>query len=371
MVVYRELARRGQHDRVVGNRDSFAGLGEGRVPLPEVDLAQAGRGIAALFDNPEESPNKYSYAADQLWNGIVKPGLFYTVLPFGGNQLRKTIEGGTTLVRGGAYKQTKTGEQLQTEVNNDIITPGGLANVVKGTLFGKSAISEVGDFYDAGGKAKSEKYTEAQKAGYQESVLEQLFPTSTQSTGNVSYEKLTGGAEGAAEVDNWLNQLAENTGKDSMLPSNTTPNITADGEKVELSGTDMMEYAQTKQETSYSILSALYPVADTIPEAAQASYASAAQDYAAAVAKEAVAGVAPAENSWIAKVQDQAGVSGTEVTDELLNVMLARAIINSTEGSKNTVGQTISGSKRRNAIQALQNAGFSGQEAVRLYNLLG
>lgn len=350
---------------------AFAGLGEGRVPLPEVDLAQAGRGITALFDNPEESPNKYSYAADQLWNGIVKPGLFYTVLPFGGNQLRKTIEGGTTLVRGGAYKQTKTGEQLQTEVNNDITTPGGLTNVVKGTLFGKSAISEVGDFYDAGGKAKSEKYTEAQKAGYQESVLEQLFPTSTQSTGNVSYEKLTGGAEGAAEVDNWLNQLAENTGKDSMLPSNTTPNITADGEKVELSGTDMMEYAQTKQETSYSILSALYPVADTIPEAAQVSYASAAQDYATAVAKEAVAGVAPAENSWIAKVQDQAGVSGTEVTDELLNVMLARAIINSTEGSKNTAGQTISGSKKRNAIQALQNAGFSGQEAVRLYNLLG
>lgn len=350
---------------------AFAGLGEGRVPLPEVDLAQAGRGIAALFDNPEESPNKYSYAADQLWNGIVKPGLFYTVLPFGGNQLRKTIEGGTTLVRGGAYKQTKTGEQLQTEVNNDVTTPGGLANVVKGTLFGKSAISEVGDFYDAGGKAKSEKYTEAQKAGYQESVLDQLFPTSTQSTGNVSYEKLTGGAEGAAGVDNWLNQLAESTGKDSMLPSNTTPNITADGEKVELSGTDMMEYAQTKQETSYSILSALYPVADTIPEAAQASYASAAQDYAAAVAKEAVAGVAPAENSWITKVQDQAGVSGTEVTDELLNVMLARAIINSTEGSKNTVGQTISGSKKRNAIQALQDAGFSGQEAVRLYNLLG
>lgn len=350
---------------------AFAGLGEGRVPLPEVDLAQAGSGIAALFDNPEESPNKYSYAADQLWKGIVKPGLFYTVLPFGGNQLRKTIEGGTTLVRGGAYKQTKTGEQLQTEVNNDITTPGGLANVVKGTLFGKSAISEVGDFYDAGGKAKSEKYTEAQKAGYQESVLDQLFPTSTQSTGKVSYEKLTGGAEGAAEVDNWLNQLAESTGKDSMLPSNTTPNITADGEKVELSGTDMMEYAQTKQETSYSILSALYPVADTIPEAAQVSYAGAAQDYAAAVAKEAVAGVAPAENSWITKVQDQAGVSGTEVTDELLNVMLARAIINSTEGSKNTVGQTISGSKKRNAIQALQDAGFSGQEAVKLYNLLG
>lgn len=350
---------------------AFAGLGEGRVPLPEVDLAQAGRGIAALFDNPEESPNKYSYAADQLWNGIVKPGLFYTVLPFGGNQLRKTIEGGTTLVRGGAYKQTKTGEQLQTEVNNDITTPGGLTNVVKGTLFGKSAISEVGDFYDAGGKAKSEKYTEAQKAGYEQSVLEQLFPTSTQSTGNVSYEKLTGGAEGAAEVDNWLNQLAESTGKDSVLPSNTTPSITAAGEKVELSGTDMMEYAQTKQETSYSILSALYPVADTIPEAAQASYASAAQDYAAAVAKEAVAGVAPAENSWITKVQDQAGVSGTEVTDELLNVMLARAIINSTEGSKNTVDQTISGSKKRNAIQALQDAGFSGQEAVKLYNLLG
>jgi len=343
---------------------SLAGLGNGRLPLPEIDLAQARRGIAALFDDPKESPNKYSYAAEQLWNGLIKPSA-YTILPFGGNQLRKTIEGGTALVRGGVYKQTKTGEQLQTSVDRNIW------NVLRGLPFGKSALLEMGEYYDNGGTPKSARYTEAYKAGYEKSVLEQLFPTSTQSAGNVSYEKLTGGAEGAAEVDNWLTQLAGSTGKDSVLPSNTTPNITADGEKVELSGTDMMEYAQTKQETSYSILSALYPVTDTIPEAAQASYASAAQDYAAAVAKEAVAGVAPAENSWITKVQDQAGVSGTEVTDELLNVMLARAIINSTEGSKNTVGQTISGSKKRNAIQALQNAGFSGQEAVRLYNLLG
>ena len=343
---------------------SLAGLGNGRLPLPEIDLAQARRGIAALFDDPKESPNKYSYAAEQLWNGLIKPSA-YTILPFGGNQLRKTIEGGTALVRGGVYKQTKTGEQLQTSVDRNIW------NVLRGLPFGKSALLEMGEYYDNGGTPKSVRYTEAYKAGYEKSVLEQLFPTSTQSAGNVSYEKLTGGAEGAAEVDNWLTQLAGSTGKDSVLPSNTTPSITANGEKVELSGADMMEYAQTKQETSYSILSALYPVADTIPEAAQASYASAAQDYAAAVAKEAVAGVAPAENSWITKVQDQAGVSGPAVTDELLNVMLARAIINSTEGSKNTVGQTISGSKKRNAIQALQDAGFSGQEAVKLYNLLG
>ena len=348
---------------------AIAGLGEGRIPLPEIGKDNLSNVWNALTTN-EEIPNKKDYVLDQLWRGTAKP-ILTLAMPFGGNQLRKTTEGLRTFADGGMYTQSKQGKQLQVEVNNDLSTLGGWRNLISAAAFGKSAIPEVREYYDNGGKTKSIKYTEAHDAGYETSVLDQLFPTSTQSTGNVSYEKLTGGAEGAAEVDNWLNQLAENTGKDSMLPSNTTPNITADGEKVELSGTDMMEYAQTKQETSYSILSALYPVADTIPEAAQVSYASAAQDYATAVAKEAVAGVAPAENSWIAKVQDQAGVSGTEVTDELLNVMLARAIINSTEGSKNTVGQTISGSKKRNAIQALQNAGFSGQEAVRLYNLLG
>ena len=348
---------------------AIAGLGEGRIPLPEIGKDNLSNVWNALTTN-EEIPNKKDYVLDQLWRGTAKP-ILTLAMPFGGNQLRKTTEGLRTFADGGMYTQSKQGKQLQVEVNNDLSTLGGWRNLISAAAFGKSAIPEVREYYDNGGKTKSIKYTEAHDAGYETSVLDQLFPTSTQSTGNVSYEKLTGGAESAAEVDNWLNQLAESTGKDSMLPSNTTPNITADGEKVELSGTDMMEYAQTKQETSYSILSALYPVADTIPEAAQASYASAAQDYAAAVAKEAVAGVAPAENSWIAKVQDQAGVSGTEVTDELLNVMLARAIINSTEGSKNTVGQTISGSKKRNAIQALQDAGFSGQEAVRLYNMLG
>lgn len=348
---------------------AIAGLGEGRIPLPEIGKDNLSNVWNALTTN-EEIPNKKDYVLDQLWRGTAKP-ILTLAMPFGGNQLRKTTEGLRTFADGGMYTQSKQGKQLQVEVNNDLSTLGGWRNLISAAAFGKSAIPEVREYYDNGGKTKSIKYTEAHDAGYETSVLDQLFPTSTQSTGNVSYEKLTGGAESAAEVDNWLNQLAESTGKDSMLPSNTTPNITADGEKVELSGTDMMEYAQTKQETSYSILSALYPVADTIPEAAQASYASAAQDYAAAVAKEAVAGVAPAENSWITKVQDQAGVSGTEVTDELLNVMLARAIINSTEGSKNAVGQTISGSKKRNTIQALQDAGFSGQEAVRLYNTLG
>lgn len=348
---------------------AIAGLGEGRIPLPEIGKDNLSNVWNALTTN-EEIPNKKDYVLDQLWRGTAKP-ILTLAMPFGGNQLRKTTEGLRTFADGGMYTQSKQGKQLQVDVNNDLSTLGGWRNLISAAAFGKSAIPEVREYYDNGGKTKSIKYTEAHDAGYETSVLDQLFPTSTQSTGNVSYEKLTGGAESAAEVDNWLNQLAESTGKDSMLPSNTTPNITADGEKVELSGTDMMEYAQTKQETSYSILSALYPVADTIPEAAQASYASAAQDYAAAVAKEAVAGVAPAENSWITKVQDQAGVSGTEVTDELLNVMLARAIINSTEGSKNAVGQTISGSKKRNAIQALQDAGFSGQEAVRLYNTLG
>ena len=349
---------------------ALLGLDEGRVPLPDLDMAQAGRGVAALFDDPEESPNKYGYAAEQLWNGVVKPGMFYAVLPFGGNQLRKTIEGANVLVRGGAYQQTKTGEKLQTIVNSDVTTSGGLANVLKGLAFGKSAINEVGHYYDNGGRPKSEQYTAARKAGYSDELLEQLFPSSDQSVGNVNYEKLTGGAEGSAEVDTWLNELADSTGRRSVLPRNTVPTIQKDGETEKLNGKQQMEYAETKQTVSYDILTALLPVADRVSTEVQTQYAVMAQEYAAEMAKETVARAGSKKTNWIAEVQEQSGVSGTEVTDELVNTLLARAIIMSAESDKAPNGSAIIGSKKRKAKKALQDAGFSAAEAERLYNRL-
>ncbi len=336
---------------------ALAGLGEGRIPLPDINLIQTANGIYTLFDDPEKSPNKYRFAADQIWNGLVKPAVFSTALPFGGNQLRKTIEGGTALARGGAYKQTKQGEQLQTSVERKPLS------VVQGLVFGKSALPEMGEYYDSGAKPKSTAYTEAYQAGYDTAVLDQLFPAD----GPASYEKMSGGAEGTAEMDSWLNELAASTGRESVLPSNSTTSVTVDGETVKLSGPEQVEFAKTRQKTSYNILSALLPVADGMDEDVQAKYASSAQAYAREVAASEFTGEEPA--SWVVKVQQEADTSGAEVTDELVNVLLARSIISEAEGDKSPSGRAISGSKKRNATQALVDAGFSRSEAIRLYDL--
>ena len=91
-------------------------------------------------------------------------------MPFGGNQLRKTTEGLRTFADGGMYTQSKQGKQLQVEVNNDLSTLGGWRNLISAAAFGKSAIPEVREYYDNGGKTKSIKYTEAHDAGYETSV---------------------------------------------------------------------------------------------------------------------------------------------------------------------------------------------------------
>lgn len=142
---------------------AMAGMGNGRVPLPNYDMDKIGGGVSALMESDEKAPNKYAYAAQQLWNGAVVPtGML--LLPFGGNQMKKTVEGVNTMARGGMYKQTKQGEQLQTPVNNDPGTLQGAANWAKAALFGRSAIDEVGDYYDQNGRPMTEKKTEVYKA---------------------------------------------------------------------------------------------------------------------------------------------------------------------------------------------------------------
>ena len=90
----------------------------------------------------------------------------------------------------------------------------------------------------------------------------------------------------------------------------------------------------------------------------------------AEVAKAEATGIPPKETSWVAKVQQLAGVSGTEVTDDLIDVLTARAIISTTKGRKQPNGKDISGSRRRNVLEALRAEGYTTDEAIRLYEAL-
>lgn len=154
---------------------ALAGLGNGRVPLPQYDLAKTGNAVKALG---EDIPNKEGYIRENLIEGLGFPALT-TFMPFGGNQIKKTIKGATTMARGGLYKQTKEGEELKAEVNNDITTLGGATNWLKALAFGQGAIKEVGDYYDGPRTGYSAKDTEKMKAaqvvGLDQAVTRQVI----------------------------------------------------------------------------------------------------------------------------------------------------------------------------------------------------
>jgi hypothetical protein len=185
---------------------AMLGMGNGRLPLPSYDLTRVGNALSALTDSEEDSPNKVNYIAEQLWKGAVAPTATM-LLPFGGNQLKKTVEGLSTMAQGGLYTQSKKGEQLQTEVNNDFLSLPGAANWVRAALFGKSAISEVRDYYDNDGTPlsvkKTQQYKEAKEAGVEADQLFDLWDTmDADDNGSVSAKeasKAINSAEGLSD----------------------------------------------------------------------------------------------------------------------------------------------------------------------------
>ena len=268
------------------------------------------------------------------------------------------------LAEGGRYTVNSDGErQLQYAVEDP-----SAGDWLKALTFGPWALPEAQEYLNSG-KSKSVGYTEAYESGYSTNILEQLYPNSTTGkAGQASYERMLGD-ENAAPVDNWLLQLYGATDDKSVLPSNTTTSVTVDGESRKLTGTEAMEYADTKQQISFNILSALYPVADSFDPAVQANYAAKAQDYATAQAKEQVLGITPAENSWVAKVQDLAGTE--EVDVRLVNAMLGSSIVAETEADYYPNGKAISGSRKRKALAALREAGFNAVDALKMWEAFG
>jgi len=112
-----------------------------------------------------------------LARAVQKP-LSSFALPFGGQQVRKTVEGGQAL--GVLPKLTEEGfklDDIAKSKKGKLITPTLKTpeSVSKGLLFGKYAIPEVQEFYDEDGKLFSEKQT----ANFEELVDNQGFNPQT------------------------------------------------------------------------------------------------------------------------------------------------------------------------------------------------
>ena len=110
------------------NVAALAGMGDRTLPMPD---------LSNLADLPG------TIAEDGLFSWEVArqlAGLAGDVLP-GGRQIEKSIQGGEALLRGGYYRGSGENRRLQFPVEQDFWS------IVRGILFGQSALDESRDFY--------------------------------------------------------------------------------------------------------------------------------------------------------------------------------------------------------------------------------
>lgn len=296
---------------------------------------------------------------------LAKPAL-YVAMPIGGGQLKKTVEGVSTMARGGYYKQGRDGEQLQTAVDQN------MANWLKAMTFGRSAITEVGEYYDSGRRGLTADQT---------AIIKELGMTPTEgqqwmetfggrgdNDDRSNYYEVRFG-EDAADLDARLASMAE-AGASGILPSKPSRKLTVDGEEVELSAAAYREYQETRAAGSYELLGYLPEIESAGADAAlQADYAKKVQEYMAEVAKSQATGAEV--KPWVADAREYAGAEGTEVNVRLANAIIARTVISAAKADKQPNGKSVPGSRKRNALEALERIGFGATEAEELWEVFG
>lgn len=135
---------------------TLLGWDNGRLPIPEGDFKNIKEGTKKIFAAEDDAGKDAGIR--QLLTGVLKTAAAVTPM---GNQVRKTIEGGETAIRGGRY--SADGSQLLYEVEK---SP---QNIARGLLFGRSALPETDAYYEKGGKpvlSKDQTGMMEQAAGY-------------------------------------------------------------------------------------------------------------------------------------------------------------------------------------------------------------
>lgn len=131
-------------------------LGGGRIPvsgaLPDVENTfKAATGLATGEMDSKKATNT-------LQKELTKP-LYYLLPPFGGGQLKKTVEGVSTVANGGSYGvDSKGNDTLQFPVENPNV-----GDYLKAGLFGKYALEHAKEYSNRGYKSLNAKQTQIYK----------------------------------------------------------------------------------------------------------------------------------------------------------------------------------------------------------------
>lgn len=143
----------------VGNVTTMFGITDGRLPLPQfwnskLSSAAGNIGTAMSAETEEERAEAFKKALSNAVGGSID--LAATWLPMG-SQAKKTVQGADALLRGGVYSGFGEDAVLQYNVER---TP---ANILRGFLFGKSALPETDEYWAKDRRALSEGQTETYK----------------------------------------------------------------------------------------------------------------------------------------------------------------------------------------------------------------
>lgn len=132
-------------------------LGGGRIPISSA-LPDAGNLLRAATNEDWDSKKRWSTIGKEL----VKPAT-YTLLPFGGGQIKKVAQGIDATIRGGSYTYDADGNDiLQYPVYNQSFGDSA-KSIAESVLFGKTALPTGREWIGSGFKSFGAKETAAYK----------------------------------------------------------------------------------------------------------------------------------------------------------------------------------------------------------------
>lgn len=197
--------------------------------------------------------------------------------------------------------------------------------------------------------------------------------TRQNSTGEAAFAQFvspgTLGNANESPIDNVILELFQDTGNNKVFPRKAGWSVTVDGESKSLTNREYSDYQREMGQMSYNIAEYLVPKFDSLTDEQKVSVLDNAYSMAKDVAENELFG-ADLSRTTEKRMEEASALDGTQYAN-WAEILFAHAIIKDVAGDKIPgTNTTIQGSKKRNQISALVDAGYSQYQAMQLYDLL-
>lgn len=143
-------------------------LGGGRVPISSAlpDIATVSSNALGMMSGEKDSESAWQAIGKEL----AKPA-YYLLPPMGGGQIKKAIEGITTVAQGGQYGTDSSGRRrLKFAVDDPT-----LGTYAQAAIFGPYSLPSAQEYVNSGFKQKSADYTQAREAAKERNISGEQF----------------------------------------------------------------------------------------------------------------------------------------------------------------------------------------------------